>query len=157
MKKKTKRSIFLKPRSTIKLGSSLSTVLLALLWGLSIALYLHFFAVFGNKINRGYDKKKEKTYKKRIDTLCYSILSVWCLIILVNLFMYGPLLAFYYCAQNIVYIVLTLTIISLWLDRDYRDHKNVRNFMVVFTLWNLIMYFVFTVPWIVLSWFFLIF
>lgn len=126
-----------------KINSSLKFInntLILILWGLSMTLTFYMLVIFGWKINHPYNKKKEQKYRKRIDIMCHIILSIWCLLGLINLNLYGPFFTIYYGAQNIVYIVLTLMTINIWLDRKYHNDKKSRNILVVISVWNIIMY-----------------
>lgn len=118
----------------------INSTLILILWSLSIILSFSLLSVFGWKINQPYDKEKEKKYRKTVDILCHLIISIWCLVGLINLVLYGPLYTLYYFAQNIIYIVLTLLTITIWLDRKYHTNKKYRNFVVVVSVWNTLVF-----------------
>lgn len=118
----------------------INSTLILILWSLSIILSFSLLSVFGWKINHPYDKEKEKKYRKTVDILCHLIICIWCLVGLINLVLYGPLYTLYYFAQNIIYIVLTLLTITIWLDRKYHTNKKYRNFVVVVSVWNTLVF-----------------
>lgn len=118
----------------------LNNILVLILWGLSIILSFSLLSIFGWKINHPYDKEKEKQYRKHIDVVCHVILCIWCLIGLFNLVLYGPFYTLFYVVLNIIYIVLTLLTITIWLDRKYHTNQKYRNFVVVVSVWNTIVF-----------------
>lgn len=126
--------------TTLKVLRYLSTILLVILWGLSITMTFYLLTIFGWKFNHPYRKDKEKTYRKKLDILYHAIIAIWCLLSMINLILYGPFLTLYYFAQNIVYIVLTFVIMKIWLNRDYHNHQSSRNLLILVSLWNSIMY-----------------
>lgn len=125
---------------TKKLFVGFNRSLLMILWVLSFTVSVYIPLSFGWKLNHAYDRKKEQKYKKQIDTLCYLILSVWCLFILINLYLYGPWMIILYALHHIIYLTLTIIMINLWLNRSYRHNRHARNFLIVISIWNLLVY-----------------
>lgn len=126
----------------------LNTILLFILWSLSIIMTFYMLTVFGWRINHPYNKEKEKKYRKRIDSICHVILCIWCLFALTNLVLYGPFYIIYYVTQNIIYIILTLLTTTIWLDRKYHTDNKYRNLLVVISLWNLSVYVITFLLWL---------
>lgn len=122
--------------------------LVLVLWALSVMLTIHLLYIFGWKINRPYNKKREKKYRKRLDVMCHVIVCVWCLMALINLYYYGPFYTVFYFAQNLVYFVLTFLTIQIWLKRQYHTDKCCRNFLVIVGVWNTLIYFAIAVSWV---------
>ena len=73
------------------LQKHLNMTLPFILWSLSVLMTFYMISLFGWKPNQPYEKKDEHRYKKQIDIICYLTLSVWCLLALFNLVLYGPL------------------------------------------------------------------
>jgi magnesium-transporting ATPase (P-type) len=121
------------------LGNNIRKFIVFILWVLSIILSFYLIAVFGLRLNRPYDKEKEEEYQKQLDIVCYTILSVWGLSAILVIIFDGPLFLIMYALRNIVYISLTLAIITIWLKRAYKKNKTSRNFLVFVAIWNIIM------------------
>jgi hypothetical protein len=118
-------------------------ILVFTLWILSFALATMLLDLFGWKLNRSYSKQKEYRNKKKIDFICKSIITIWFLMAIVNIVSFGPLFVVYHILQNIFYVVFTLLLIVFWLKRSYRQNKGARNFMIVVSVWNILIYFLF--------------
>lgn len=121
----------------------MNIILVISLWALSIILTVMLLNLFGWKVNRSYSKQKEYRYKKKIDIVCKTIVVIWCWMAIVNIISFGPLFVFYQVLKNSFYIIFTVLLIMIWLKRSYRKQKSARNFIVIFSIWNMLMYFIF--------------
>lgn len=113
-------------------------ILIGILWVFSIVISVYLILAFGIKLNRPYDKKKEKEYQQQLDNLCYSIMSFWFINALFLIILYGPFFFIVYVLKNIIYICLMSAILIILLSRDYRNNKNSRNFLVIVSVWNIL-------------------
>lgn len=118
----------------------MNTTLVLFLWILSITLASMLLSLFGWRINRSYSKHKEYRIKKGIDIVCKSIIAIWCWLAIVNIVSFGPLFVLSHILENIFYVVFTTLLIVFWLKRSYRKNKHSRNFMIILSVWNILIY-----------------